>query len=411
MKTVRIMKAACAAGLAAACMCGIAACSSNDSASGLTGGVAATVNGVDIAEDDITTTIENLRESYSLDDQDAWGSYLSSAGTTPEELRENVIDSFVDRELQKQGAEERGVTVEDSEIDADVDLIKSNYDSDEKWQQALQQAGFDDEADYRENIKESLLGNALVDSFEVDEPTDEDVVDYASTAITFDVAKRSSHILFDINDKEKAQNVLDQLNAGTIDFASAAEEYSTDTGSAQNGGDVGWDELTSFVEEYQTALDGLAVGQISDLVESDYGWHIITCTDEFVVPDEITSIEQLPQEFIDTYREAAEQQAQQEAYQTWFDEFKENADIVINDMPEGLPYAVDMSQYQTASDDSTGENASDSSSTESSDEEGTSADESSDSAESADQTAESDGSVDVDTTEGSSGGEQTDEAA
>lgn len=411
MKTVRIMKAACAAGLAAACMCGIAACSSNDSASGLTGGVAATVNGVDIAEDDITTTIENLRESYSLDDQDAWGSYLSSAGMTPEELRENVIDSFVDRELQKQGAEERGVTVEDSEIDADVDLIKSNYDSDEKWQQALQQAGFDDEADYRENIKESLLGNALVDSFEVDEPTDEDVVDYASTAITFDVAKRSSHILFDINDKEKAQNVLDQLNAGTIDFASAAEEYSTDTGSAQNGGDVGWDELTSFVEEYQTALDGLAVGQISDLVESDYGWHIITCTDEFVVPDEITSIEQLPQEFIDTYREAAEQQAQQEAYQTWFDEFKENADIAINDMPEGLPYAVDMSQYQTASDDSTGENASDSSSTESSDEEGTSADESSDSAESADQTAESDGSVDVDTTEGSSGGEQTDEAA
>ena len=147
------------------------------------------------------------------------------------------------------------------------------------------------------------------------------------------------------------------------------------------------------------------------MVESDYGWHIITCTDEFVVPDEITSIEQLPQEFIDTYREAAEQQAQQEAYQTWFDEFKENADIVINDMPEGLPYAVDMSQYQTASDDSTGENASDSSSTESSDEEGTSADESSDSAESADQTAESDGSVDVDTTEGSSGGEQTDEAA
>lgn len=347
MKTARIVRAACAAGLAAACMCGIAACSSNESASGLTGGVAATVNGTEIAEDDVTTAIENLRASYSLEDQDAWGNYLASMGTTPDEIRSNVIDSFVEQELQKQGAKERGVTVEDSEIDTYVNYIKANYDNDEKWQQALQQAGFDDEAAYRENIKESLLGNALIESFTADDPTDDEIVEYASTAVTFDVAKRSSHILFDVNDQETAQSVLDQINAGTLDFAEAAKEYSTDTGSAENGGDVGWDQLTSFVEEYQTALDGLAVGQVSGLVESDYGWHIIKCTDEFTPPEEITSIDQLPQEFVDAYRDAVKQQKQQEAYQAWYDEYKAAADIVINDMPEGLPYAVDMSQYQT----------------------------------------------------------------
>lgn len=347
MKTARIVRAACAAGLAAACMCGIAACSSNESASGLTGGVAATVNGTEIAEDDVTTVIENLRASYSLEDQDAWGNYLASMGTTPDEIRSNVIDSFVEQELQKQGAEERGVTVEDSEIDTYVNYIKANYDNDEKWQQALQQAGFDDEAAYRENIKESLLGNALIESFTADDPTDDEIIEYASTAVTFDVAKRSSHILFDVNDQETAQSVLDQINAGTLDFAEAAKEYSTDTGSAENGGDVGWDQLTSFVEEYQTALDGLAVGQVSGLVESDYGWHIIKCTDEFTPPEEITSIDQLPQEFVDAYRDAVKQQKQQEAYQAWYDEYKEAADIVINDMPEGLPYAVDMPQYQT----------------------------------------------------------------
>lgn len=357
MKTARIMRAACAAGLAAACMCGIAGCSSNESASGLTGGVAATVNGVEVAEDDVTTSIEVIRSSYSLEDQDAWGNFLASSNMTPEKLRENVIDSFVDQALQKQGAEERGVTVDDSEIDSYVDRIKSNYDSDEKWQQALQQAGFSDEADYRENVKDGLLGNALMESFEVDDPTDEAVVEYASTAVTFDVAKRSSHILFDMNDQETAQSVLDQINAGTLDFAEAAKEYSTDTGSAQNGGDVGWDQLTSFVSEYQTALDDLSVGQVSGLVESDYGWHIIKCTDEFVPPEEITSIDQLPQEFVDAYRQDAKQQAQQEAYQTWFDEYKQNADIVINDMPEGLPYGVDMSQYQT--DDGTSDESAD----------------------------------------------------
>lgn len=273
------------------------------------------------------------------------------------------------------------MTVEDSEIDAYVDRIKSNYDSDEKWQQALQQAGFDDEADYRESIKEGLTGNALMESFEVEEPTDEAVVEYAATAITFDVAKRSSHILFDINDQQTAQSVLDQINAGSLDFAEAAKEYSTDTGSAQNGGDVGWDQLTSFVEEYQTALDGLAVGQVSGLVESDYGWHIIKCTDEFTPPEQITSIDQLPQEFADTYRESVKQQDQQEAYQAWFYEFKEGADIVINDMPAGLPYAVDMSQYQTE-DESSDEAAADAPSDEA-------ASDDSASGESADQAAES----------------------
>lgn len=357
MRTARIMKAACVAGLTAACLCTAAGCLSNGSASGLTGGVAATVNGVEIAEDDVTTTIQAMRESYSLEDADSWGSYLAQVGTTPETLRDNVIDSLVDRELQKEGAEERGVTIEDSEIDSYVDQIKSNYDSDEKWSQALVSAGFDDEADYRENVKEGLLSNALVESFEVEDPTDDAVVEYAKTAITFDSSKRSSHILFDINDQETAQDVLDQINAGTLDFADAAREYSTDTGSAQNGGDVGWDQLSSFVDEYQTALDDLAVGQVSGLVESDYGWHIIKCTDEFVPPEEISSIDQLPQEFIDTLRQAVKQQDQQAAYQTWFDEFKEGAEIVVNDMPDGLPYAVDMSQYQTE-DDSTDSTAS-----------------------------------------------------
>ena len=350
MKTARIVRAACAAGLAAACMCGIAACSSSESASGLTGGVAATVNGAEIAEDDVTTAVETLRASYSLEDQDTWGGYLASIGMTPEEIRNNMIDSFVEQELQKQGAEERGVTVDDSEIDSYVDYIKSNYDSDEKWQQALKQAGFDDEAAYRENVKEGLLGNALVESFDTGEPTDEEIVEYAANAITFDVAKRSSHILFDINDKDTAQDVLDRINAGELDFAEAAKEYSTDSGSAENGGDVGWDQLTSFVDECQTALDGLAKDQVSDLVESDYGWHIIKCTDEFTPPEEITSIDQLPQEFVDTYRTSVQQQNQQEAYQAWFDEYKADADIVINDMPEGLPYAVDMSQYEPGDD-------------------------------------------------------------
>lgn len=348
MKTARVAKVVCVAGLAAACMCSAFACSSNDTAEGLTGGVAATVNGAEIAEDDVTTTIQNIRSANSLDDQDAWGEYLAGAGLTPESVRENIINSLVQEELVKQGAEERGVTVEDSEVDSYVSQIKANYDSDDKWKQALQQAGFEDENAYRENVKDGLTYNKLMDSFEVDDPTDDEVVAYAADHVSqYDGAKRSSHILFSINDQETAQSVLDQLNAGEIDFADAAEQYSTDTASAQKGGDVGWDKLTTFVDEYQNALDELEVGQISGLVESDYGYHIIKCTDEFTAPEEVTSLDQLPSEIVDALRSADLQQKKQEAYSDWFTEYKDSADIVINDMPEGLPYAVDMSQYET----------------------------------------------------------------
>lgn len=354
MRTASILKVACAAGLAAACLCTAAGCSSDGAAEGLTGGVAATVNGVEIQEDDVTTMIQQIRSSNNLDDDDTWGMYLASGGMTPEDVRQNIIDSYVDQELMKQGAEDRGVTVEDSEVDSYVESIKSNYDSDEKWNQALQGAGFEDEAAYRENVKNGLLSSKLMESFEVDDPTDEEVLEYAATAVSnYDGAKKSSHILFDANDKDTAQSVLDQIDSGELDFAEAAKEYSTDTASAADGGNVGWDKLTTFVDAYQDALDSLEVGQVSGLVESDYGYHIIKCTDEFTAPAEVTSLDQIPQEFVDTFKSYVKTQKQSDAYQTWFEEFKAESDIVVNDMPEGLPYAVDMSAYE--SDDSEGE--------------------------------------------------------
>ena len=48
--------------------------------------------------------------------------------------------------------------------------------------------------------------------------------------------------------------MLDKINAGEISFDDAVSKYSEDTGSKDNKGDVGWDKLTSFVDEYQSCL-------------------------------------------------------------------------------------------------------------------------------------------------------------
>ena len=347
MRTAKIAKLACV-GLTLACALGLAACNGAGSNGGNSGGVAATVNGVEISEDTITKQVESVRAQMSVDDEDSWGQWLVQYGYTPESVREEIINGYVEQELIRQGAAERDITVDSSTIDEYVNSMKSQYDDDEAWESALEGAGMTED-EYRESLELSLLYTDLYAQFApTEDPSEEDLVASCETyASMYDGAKRSSHILFDASDEATAQEVLDKINAGELDFAEAATEYSNDTGSAADGGDVGWDKLTSFVDEYQTALDGLEKDQVSGLVTSSFGIHIIKCTDVFNAPEEITSSDQIPEAFLDQIKKTLSSSQQRENYQAWLSEYKESADIVINDMPEGLPYDVDLTKYQT----------------------------------------------------------------
>ena len=346
MKTAKLMKAMIAVGIVAVFSASLVACSGGSSKGGAT---AATVNGTAIPESEITNTIEGVRAQSGLDTEEAWGQFLASNGMTPESVRQQIIDSYVNQELIKIGAAELGVSVESSEIDTYVDSMKANFQDDAAWADALKQAGFTEES-YRESISASMLQQQINAHFEEKaEVSDEDVLESAKNyASYYDGAKRSSHILFDASDEATAADVLARIKDGSLDFAEAAKQYSKDS-SAENGGDVGWDRATSFVAEYQTALDGLEVGEVSDLVTTDYGIHIIKCTEVFTAPAEITSIDQLPADFQETIKSMAASMKASTDYQEWLEKLKESADIVINDMPSDVSYNIDLSKYETSS--------------------------------------------------------------
>lgn len=355
MKHGALLRKISVVGVSAACCIALVGCGGTNY--GYTGGVAATVNGAEIQEDTITKYIQDFRTSSDLTSDDDWGNWMKENSFDPATVRDQVIDYYVENELKKQACDEKGITVERSQVDDEINNMKANYDSDDAWKRALSSAGLTEDQ-YRESVEAGLLDKALEDAVAGDAATADDskVLDMLNTYYTmFNGAKKSSHILFASGDTEKAQEVLDQINAGTLDFAEAAKQYSTDTASAADGGNVGWDAINSFVTDYTDALDGLSVGQVSGLVTSDYGIHIIKCTDEFTCDGKATSLSAYPQEFVDYISNIVKDQSKSTAYSNWFNDYKAQADIQDNDMPENVPYNLDMTKYDNS--DSSSDNS------------------------------------------------------
>ncbi len=362
MKKTGIIKAVCTGALAAVCCFGLAACGGASSSSSetsapdvhdTTGGVAATVNGVEIGEDAITAYIEDFRASSGLTDEASWAQWMVDGDYTPATVREDVINYYVQQEVIRLAAADQGITISQEEIDEQVAAMRAYYDSDEDWEQALAYMGIN-EAQYREMLELSFLQQGLLEAVgsegEIDE---EELLMYAQIYGTaYNGAKKSSHILFAADDEATAQQVLDKINSGAISFEDAAAQYSMDS-SAADGGNVGWDAMSTFVTEYQDALDQLSEGEVSGLVVSQYGIHIIKCTEVYNAPEEITSIDDIPADFADAIRATLADSSKQTAYSEWLNEYQTNCDIVINEMPEGLPYDVDTTGYVSSYDDST----------------------------------------------------------
>ncbi len=121
------------------------------------------------------------------------------------------------------------------------------------------------------------------------------------------------HIL--VADEAKAKEVSDRLKAGE-DFAKVAEALSTDTASAAKGGDLGWFGKGKMVPEFETAAFAMSIGQISDPVKSQSGYHII----------QVLGHENRP------LSESDFSTLQQTKFQEWIDGQRQAATVKINDI-------------------------------------------------------------------------------
>lgn len=260
-----------------------------------------------------------------------------------DQLPQQVLEDMIDTALIEQEAARRGIAISEGEVQRAIEerfgyfrdlptptpppenaetvtgtagsTLMTRTQFEEAFQAYLQalktQTGLSETA-YRDIVRQQLLREKLRESITADLPT---VVPQV----------HARHIL--VETEEEAQQVRERILNGE-DFAAVAKEVSKDPGSAQQGGDLGWFPQGQMVPEFDKVAFSLPVGQLSDPVKTQFGYHIIEVLERDdnrpLSPDQLD-------------------QAQRQRFDEWLQEQRASADIQRMWAPEMVPTLAPLS--------------------------------------------------------------------
>ncbi len=220
---------------------------------------------------------------------------MSGGQVNPQEiagLRRMILDEIINTEILYIQAQKKGLVAAPQEVEEKINEVASRFPSQEEFVTLLSRQGktleqYKAELSKRLTI-EKFIENELVKEVTV---TQEEIKKYYNDYnAQFAAPERvkASHILFKFDEgadqaskdklRKEAEAVLKRAKNGE-DFAALAEQFSDDI-TAKEGGDLGFFSRGLMVPPFEDAAFGLEIGQISDLVETKFGYHIIKVTDK-----------------------------------------------------------------------------------------------------------------------------------
>jgi peptidyl-prolyl cis-trans isomerase C len=244
-----------------------------------------------------------------------------------------VMPQLMAQEVTRAYARENGIEATQADVeravDQEMELIRQqvaqqapDQDPDEVFQQALEQNNIT-EAQLRRQIERQLKQTDVPLIRKVEErvvedagPSERDIERFYEEnkqAQYMQPARRCArHILLGPDQKDKAEEVRQRLEGGG-DFGDLAKEFSQDTGSAENGGDLGCLGRGETVPNFDEALFGAEEGELVGPVETRFGYHVIEVTE--IRKESTTPLDEVETEI----REQLSQQRRSEEFQRWID--------------------------------------------------------------------------------------------
>ncbi|WP_156288795.1 peptidylprolyl isomerase [Oceanobacillus salinisoli] len=230
-----------------------------------------------------------------------------------EELKNRYGDSVLEELVTVKVLEDK-YEVSEEDVDNEIQSMKDMYG--ESYDMLIQQ-NFGDEESLRQIIHISLLQEqAAAEDIEVSEEEIQERYDRKNTEID------AQHIL--VEDEETANEVKEKLDEGE-DFADLAAEYSTD-GTAQDGGNLGYFSAGEMVAEFEDAAYSMEPGDISDPVQSQFGFHIIKVNDVREKEESIGEYEDVKEEL---RRELVSEKVDMTTLQQKINDMIQDADVDI----------------------------------------------------------------------------------
>ena len=282
--------------------------------------VVAKVNGDKITKGELDTemvpVLKSIETQYGAD-------YAKTADgiSLIKEQKLSILDELITNKLFAQKAVELKLMPSDKDLQTEVDTkyaeIKKTYTDDTQWKSALEQAGFT-EAKLKDYLKLQVV-NSKVSEYMVKDVTvtDEQINTYYQKNLLNYTEKTNtitlSHIL--VADEAAANTLKKKLDAGG-DFAALAKQNSTD-GSKDAGGVLGTVDQnnTDYDATFMAAALKLKKGEISPVIKTQYGYHIIKVTDRKDYP--VKPLSKVKDEVKETVLNAAKQTKYSETLTKW----------------------------------------------------------------------------------------------
>lgn len=273
--------------------------------------------------------------------------FYMSHGMTPDEIRNNIgelqkraLDQAIGAKLLLDRAAQLEIPVTAQEIDAEVAKVIEQVGGEENYKKALAAQNITEEG-FRKELEKGARVNKLVNQAcsHVAEPTEKEIADFFTQHKSEYVTQPKvlcQHILVKSEENdlpeaksaafEKIREIRERVVNGG-DFAEEAKKHS-DCPSGREGGSLGWFGPGMMVPEFDKAAFSMKKGEVSDIVQTQFGYHIIYKADE-QAGGERTLVEAH-----DEIRDLLRHQARGKAMDAFVNELREAAKIEYVDLPD-----------------------------------------------------------------------------
>lgn len=243
--------------------------------------IAAQVNDTVITRQRVQHSVEALMQAKHLN----YGGITHPAQY--KEMERQVLDELIAQELLWQEASRQGFSATSTELDVALEQMRKRYPSEEAYLADLRQGGFTADS-YKDDLRRRIAVRHFIEEMLVKRVslTNEEVRDvYVANQAQLMQPEQvnARHILIAVPPAADdaaiaaARETIERVQAeakGGADFAELAKRYSQDS-TAAKGGELGFVARGMFVKPFEDAVFALKVGELSDIVRTRYGFHVI----------------------------------------------------------------------------------------------------------------------------------------